>query len=75
MKKNYTTSLFKQNVEFSSPCYTQLWCLSVICSNVHMFLEESMAAHSSILTWRVPKDRGAWWATVLVSQSQTRLSD
>ena len=48
-----------QNVEFSSPCYTQLWCLSVIYSNVHMFLEDSMAAHSSILTWRVPMDRVA----------------
>ena len=23
-----------------------------------------MAAHSSILAWRVPMDRGAWWATV-----------
>ena len=27
-------------------------------------LEESMATHSSILAWRIPKDRGAWWATV-----------
>ena len=23
-----------------------------------------MAAHSSILAWRIPMDRGAWWATV-----------
>ena len=35
-------------------------------------LSEGMAAHSSILTWRVPMDRGAWWATVhRVAQSQT----
>ena len=27
-------------------------------------LEESMATHSSILAWRIPMDRGAWWATV-----------
>ena len=27
-------------------------------------LEEGMATHSSILTWRVPMDRGAWRATV-----------
>ena len=27
-------------------------------------LEEGMATHSSILTWRIPKDSGAWWATV-----------
>ena len=27
-------------------------------------LEEDMATHSSILTWRIPKDRGAWQAIV-----------
>ena len=27
-------------------------------------LEEGMATHSSILTWRIPLDRRAWWATV-----------
>ena len=27
-------------------------------------LEKGMATHSSILTWRIPMDRGAWWATV-----------
>ena len=25
------------------------------------FLEEGMAIHSSILVWRVPMDREAWW--------------
>ena len=35
-------------------------------------LEESMATHSSILAWRIPMDRGAWWATVhRVSKGQT----
>ena len=39
-------------------------------------LEESMAAHSSILFWRIPMDRGAWWATVHgVTKSQTNLSN
>ena len=28
-------------------------------------LERRMATHSSILAWRIPMDRGAWWATVL----------
>ena len=28
-------------------------------------LEEGMATHSSILAWRIPIDRGAWWAIVL----------
>ena len=27
-------------------------------------LEEGMATHSSILAWKIPMDRGAWWATV-----------
>ena len=27
-------------------------------------LEEDMATHFSILAWRIPMDRGAWWATV-----------
>ena len=27
-------------------------------------LEKSMVIHSSILPWKIPMDRGAWWATV-----------
>ena len=27
-------------------------------------LEEGMATHSSIFAWRMPMDRGAWWAIV-----------
>ena len=27
-------------------------------------LEEGMATLSSIPAWRIPMDRGAWWATV-----------
>ena len=39
-------------------------------------LEKGMATHSSILAWRMPKDRGALWATVRgVANSQTRPSD
>ena len=38
-------------------------------------LDEGMATHSCILVWKIPMDRGAWWATVHgVSKSQTRLS-
>ena len=34
-----------------------------------------MAAHTSILAWRIPMDGGAWWATVHeVTKSWTRLS-
>ena len=39
-------------------------------------LEEGMATHSSILAWRIPKDRSAWWAAVHgVAKSQTKLSN
>ena len=35
-----------------------------------------MATHSSILAWKNPMDRGAWWAPVHgVTRSRTRLSD
>ena len=27
-------------------------------------LEEEVATHSSILAWKIPKDRGPWQATV-----------
>ena len=39
-------------------------------------LEEGMATRSSILAWRIPMDRGAWWATVHgVAKSRTQLND
>ena len=34
-------------------------------------LEEGMAAHSSILAWRIPMDRGAWLATILGGQKES----
>ena len=35
-------------------------------------LEEDMATHSSILAWRIPMDRGAWWVTIHgVAKNQT----
>ena len=39
-------------------------------------LEEGMATHSSILAWRIPMDRGAWWAPVHgITKNWTQLSD
>ena len=39
-------------------------------------LEKGIATHFSILAWRTPTDRGAWWATVHgVAKNWTRLSD
>ena len=35
-------------------------------------LEKGMAIHSSILSWRIPMDRGAWRATLhRVTESDT----
>ena len=35
-----------------------------------------MATHSSILAWRIPMDRGVWWATARgTAKSWTLLSD
>ena len=39
-------------------------------------MEEGMTTHCSILAWRIPTDRGAWWTTVhRVAKSWTGLSD
>ena len=39
-------------------------------------LEEGVAALSSILAWRIPVNRGAWWAAIHgVAKSQTQLTD
>ena len=39
-------------------------------------LEEGTVTHSSILVWRIPMDRGAWWATGHgVAKSKTWLSN
>ena len=39
-------------------------------------LEEEMATHSSILTWRIPMNRGTWRATIhRVTNSWTWLSN
>ena len=35
-------------------------------------LEESVATYASIIAWRIPMDREAWWATVhWVTKSRT----
>ena len=55
------------------PSMWETWVQSLDWDNP---LEKIMATHSSILAWRIPMDRGAWWATVHgVAKSQTQLSD
>ena len=49
------------------------WVWSPVWENP---LEEGMVSHSSILAWKIPMNRGVWWATVHgVTKSQTWLSD
>ena len=43
------------------PAMRETWVQSL---GWEVFLDEGMATHSSILAWRIPMDRGAWWATV-----------
>ena len=38
-------------------------------------LEKEMAIYSSILAWKIPMDKGAWWTSVHgVTKSRTQLS-
>ena len=42
----------------------------------HEDLEKGLATHFSVLAWRIPMDRGAWWATVHgVAKSWLQLND
>ena len=43
------------------PAMWETWVWSLDWEDL---LEEGMATHSGILAWRIPKDRGAWRATV-----------
>ena len=53
-------SLVAQTVKYL-PEVQETWVRSLGWENP---LKEGMATHSSILVWRSPKDRGAWWAVV-----------
>ena len=43
---------------------------------MHIYMRLGRDNSSSVLSWRIPKDRGAWWATIHgVARSQTWLRD
>ena len=68
---DYWASLVAQMVK-NLPAMRETWVYSLGWEDP---LEEGMATHSSILAWRIPMDKGAWWATIHgVSKSLTRLS-
>ena len=55
------------------PAMRETWIRSLDWEDA---LEEGMTTHSSILTWRIPMDRGAWRAAVhRVAKSRTQLSN
>ena len=53
-------SLVAQMVE-SLPAVQEIWVRSLDWEDS---LQESMATHSSILAWRIPMHRRAWWAKI-----------
>ena len=57
---NYWASLVAQLVK-NPPTMRETWVRSLGWEDP---LEEGMAIHSSILAWRIPKDRGTWRAAV-----------
>ena len=62
------SSLVAQMVK-NLPAMWEAWVRSLSWEDT---LEENMTTHSSILAWKIPKDRGAWWAVVHgVTKSQT----
>ena len=61
MKQRFSgASLVAQTVK-NPPAMQETWVRSLGWEDP---LEEGKATHSSILAWRTPIDRGAWWATV-----------
>ena len=64
----HSASLVAQTVK-NPPATWEAWIQSLGGEDP---LEAGMATQSSILAWRIPMDRGAWWATVHgVAKSQT----
>ena len=65
-------SLVAQTVK-NMPTMQETWARSLGWEDP---LEEGMATHSSINAWRIPMNRGAWWAIAHgVVKSQTQLRD
>ena len=54
------------------PTMWETWVRSLIWEDP---LEKGKATHSSILAWRIPMDRGVWWATIYgIAKSRTQVS-
>ena len=67
------TCLFVAQMVKNLPAVQEIWIQSL---GWEAPLEKAMATHSSILAWKIPPDKGAWWAaTPGVPKSWTRLSN
>ena len=65
----YSWASLRAQIVKNPPAMRETWVRSLGWEDP---LEEGMATHSSILAWRIPMDRGIWWATIhVVSESQT----
>ena len=68
----FLSSLVAQTVK-NLPAVRKTWVQSLGWEDP---LEKGMTTHSSILAWKIPVDRGAWWAAVRgVAKSLIGLSD
>ena len=65
--ENEAARVLSNNPPFSKwpPAMQEIWVWSPGWEDP---LEEGKATHSSILAWRVPMDRRAWWTTSMLSQ-------
>ena len=57
-------SLVAQSVK-NLPAMQETWVQSLGPEDP---LQKEMATHSSILAWKIPMDRGAWWVQSMGSQ-------
>ena len=70
--ESHWTSLMAQWAQ-NPPAMQETWVQSL---GWEYSLWGGMATHSSILAWKIPMVRGAWWAIIHgVAKSWTRLSD
>ena len=58
----YTWACLEAQTVKNLPAMRETWVWSLGWEDP---LEEGMATHSSILAWKIPVDRRAWWATVM----------
>ena len=66
----YSWALLVAQMLKNPPAMWETWVWSLNWED--SLKEEGMATHSSILSWRIPMGRGAWWATVHgVAESNT----